>query len=79
MLNLTQEIEKLESLKQREQRKGYMSDYEDDTMTTWKEQHVAHLKEEIEIIKTRLQPHDTGHLHDYIANMKRRVEELDGE
>ena len=42
-----------ESLKQREHRKGYMSDYEDDTMTTWKEQHVAHLKEEIEIIKTR--------------------------
>ena len=56
-----------------------MSDHEDDTMTTWKEQHMAHLKEEIEIIKTRLQPHDTGHLHDYIANMKRRVEELDGE
>ena len=48
-------------------------------MTTWKEQHMAHLKEEIEIIKTRLQQHDTGHLHDYIANMKRRVEELDGE
>jgi|TARA_Y100000361_G_scaffold31243_1_gene26135 hypothetical protein len=57
-----------ESLKQREQRKGYM--------TTWTEEHITHLKEEIEIIKTRLQPHDTGHLHDYIANMERRIEEL---
>ena len=49
-----------------------MRDYEDDTMTTWTEEHITHLKEEIEIIKTRLQPHDTGHLHDYIY-MKRRV------
>ena len=57
-----------ESLKQREQRKGYM--------TTCPEEHITHLKEEIEIIKTRLQPHDTGHLHDYIANMERRIEEL---
>ena len=37
------------------------------------------LKNEIEVIKTRLQPQDTGHLHDYISNMKRRVEELENE
>ena len=35
--------------------------------------------EEINIAEKKLQPHDTGHLHDYIANMNRRVEELDGE
>ena len=63
-----------ESLKQREQRKGYMSDYEDDTMTTWKEQHVAHLKEEIEIIKTRLH-HMILDIY-MIASIYRRIEEL---
>ena len=40
---------------------------------------IIMLMEEINIAEKKLQPHDTGHLHDYIANMKRRVEELDGE
>ena len=37
---------------------------------------IVVLQSEVEHYKTLLQPHDTGHLHDYIANMKRRVEEL---
>jgi len=36
---------------------------------------LAVLKDEIEIHKSRLQPHDTGHLHDAIS-IKRRIEEI---
>ena len=37
---------------------------------------LAVLQDEIEIHKSRLQPHDTGHLHDAIAVIKRRIEEI---
>ena len=37
---------------------------------------LAVLEDEIEIHKSRLQPHDTGHLHDTIAVIKRRIEEI---
>jgi len=37
---------------------------------------IAVLRDEIEIHKSRLQPHDTGHLHDTIAVIKRRIEEI---
>ena len=37
---------------------------------------LAVLQDEIEIHKSRLQPHDTGHLHDAIAGIKRRIEEI---
>ena len=37
---------------------------------------LAVLQDEIETHKSRLQPHDTGHLHDTIAVIKRRIEEL---
>ena len=37
---------------------------------------IAVLRDEIEIRKSRLQPHDTGHLHDTIAVIKRRIEEI---
>ena len=37
---------------------------------------LAVLQDEIEIHKSRLQPHDTGHLHDTIAVIKRRIEEI---
>ena len=37
---------------------------------------LAVLRDEIEIHKSRLQPHDTGHLHDTIAVIKRRIEEI---
>ena len=37
---------------------------------------LAVLQDEIEIHKSRLLPHDTGHLHDTIAVIKHRIEEL---
>ena len=37
----------------------------------------AVLKDEIENAKSLLQPHDTGHLHDYIARLNARLEELE--
>jgi hypothetical protein len=43
---------------------------------TKNEVRIAVLRDEIEIHKSRLQPHDTGHLHDTIAVIKRRIEEL---
>ena len=36
----------------------------------------AVLQDEIDLAKSRLQPHDTGHLHDYIARLNNRLEEL---
>ena len=37
---------------------------------------LAVLQDEIEIHKSRLQPHDTGHLHDAIAAIQRRIDEI---
>jgi hypothetical protein len=37
---------------------------------------LAVLKDEIEIHKSRLEPHDTGSLHDTIAVITRRIAEL---
>ena len=37
---------------------------------------LAVLKDEIEIHKSRLEPHDTGHLHTAISVIKRRISEL---
>ena len=37
---------------------------------------LAVLQDEIEIHKSRLQPHDTGHLHDAIAVIERRINEI---
>ena len=37
---------------------------------------IAVLEDEIEIHKSRLQPHDTGHLHDAIAVIQRRIDEI---
>jgi hypothetical protein len=37
---------------------------------------LAVLKDEIEIHKSRLEPHDTGHLHTAISVIKRRIEEI---
>lgn len=38
---------------------------------------IAVLRDEIENAESLLQPHDTGHLHDYIARLNNRLEELD--
>ena len=37
---------------------------------------IAVLQDEIEIHKSRLEPHDTGHLHTAISVIDRRIEEL---
>ena len=37
----------------------------------------AVLKDEIAVYKSRLQPHDTGHLHTAIGVLEHRLEELD--
>ena len=37
---------------------------------------LAVLRDEIEIHKSRLQPHDTGHLHTAISVIQDRIEEL---
>ena len=37
---------------------------------------LAVFQDEIEIHKSRLQPHDTGHLHTAISVIERRIEEL---
>ena len=37
---------------------------------------LAVLQDEIEIHKSRVEPHDTGHLHTAISVIKRRIEEI---
>ena len=37
----------------------------------------AVLQDEIDLATSRLEPHDTGHLHDYIARLNHRLEEID--
>ena len=37
----------------------------------------AVLKDEIVLAESRLEPRDTGHLHDYIARLNARLDELD--
>ena len=44
-----------------------------------KQNHVDVLKTEIEVLASRLKPHDTGHLHTTIFTLKNRIEELQKE
>ena len=37
----------------------------------------AVLRDEITNAESQLQPHETGHLHDYISRLNDRLEELD--
>ena len=53
------------------QRMGYPAESGIDRQT-----HIAVLKEEIRVYQSRIQPSGTGYLHDAIAQLKRRVEEL---
>ena len=74
----------MESLKQREQRKGYMANNAINLDNLWgtigavtrDEVRLAVLQDEIEIHKSRLEPHDTGHLHTAISVIERRIEEI---
>ena len=38
---------------------------------------IAVLKDEIELFKSRIEPHDTGHLHTTISTLKHRIKELE--
>tara|TARA_B100000287_G_scaffold187127_1_gene176954 strand:- start:280 stop:486 length:207 start_codon:yes stop_codon:yes gene_type:complete len=38
----------------------------------------AVLQDEIDLATSRLEPRDTGHLHDYIARLNNRLEEING-
>ena len=37
---------------------------------------IAVLKDEIELFKSRIEPHDTGHLHTAISVLTSRLEEI---
>lgn len=40
---------------------------------------IAVLKDEMEVFKSRIQPHDTGHLYTTISTLEHRVKELESE
>ena len=44
-----------------------------------KTKHIDVLKTEMDVLASRLEPHDTGHLHTAISVLKHRVEELEKE
>ena len=44
-----------------------------------KTQHINALKTEMNVLTSRLEPHDTGHLHTAISVLKHRVKELEKE
>ena len=41
--------------------------------------HERALREEINVLKERLQPHDTGHIHTTINTLEQRVQEMNEE
>ena len=41
--------------------------------------HVRAIQEEINVLKGRIQPHDTGHIHTTINTLEERVEEMNEE
>tara|TARA_B100001013_G_C24460139_1_gene383203 strand:- start:219 stop:425 length:207 start_codon:yes stop_codon:yes gene_type:complete len=44
-----------------------------------KTKHIEVLKTEVDVLASRLEPHDTGNLHTAIHVLKHRVEELEKE
>jgi len=44
-----------------------------------RQNHINVLKTEVEVLASRLEPHDTGHLHTTIYTLKHRIEELEKE
>ena len=44
-----------------------------------KEKHIDVLKTEMDVLASRLEPHETGNLHTAIHVLKHRVEELEKE
>ena len=44
---------------------------------TKKEVITAVLKDEVEVFKSRIEPHDTGHLYTTIGTLEHRIKELE--
>ena len=42
-------------------------------------EYISVLKAEIEHLKTKIEPHDTGHIHTTISTLQHRVKELEKE
>ena len=38
---------------------------------------IAVLKDEIDLLKSRIEPHDTGHLYTTISTLEHRIKELE--
>ena len=43
----------------------------------WTNVRIAVLKDEIEVLKSRIEPHDTGHLYTTISTLEHRIKELE--
>ena len=41
--------------------------------------HARALQEEVGVLKARIQPHDTGHIHTTISTLEERVKEINEE
>ena len=41
-----------------------------------RKRHIVCLKEEIELLRSRIEPHDTGHLYTTIGTLEHRIAEL---
>ena len=40
--------------------------------------YITVLKAEVEYLKSKLEPHDTGHIHTTISTLNHRIKELEG-
>ena len=40
---------------------------------------MAILRDEVEVLTSRLEPHDTGHIHTTISTLNNRIEELEND
>ena len=43
-----------------------------------KKNYITVLKAEVEYLKSKLEPHDTGHIHTTIFTLNHRIKELEG-
>ena len=44
----------------------------------WIKVRIAVLNDEIEVLKSRIEPQDTGHLYTTISTLEHRIKELEG-
>ena len=49
------------------------------TLSSSATMHVAVLKPEVEILKSKLRPHDTGHIHTTINTLEWRIKQIEKE